>query len=100
MLAKMQNHGFDETGEPILDIGFVDEPFIKGEVSKFENGYDAVLSFDLGDINTGDGEVYFNAYRLETDGGNKNAHLFALNPTLHDWFHVPNRFVYLKDFVK
>lgn len=50
MLAKMINHG--------LDVGFVAVPFIKGEYTRTENGYDCAITFDLADINTGEGEVY------------------------------------------
>ncbi len=99
MLAKMTNHGLDETGEPILDIGFVDVPFIKGEFTKLENGYDCSLTFDLSDINTGDGEIYFNAFRLENKDAEEPQHLFALNPTLCPWFHKTEKFVWLKDYV-
>ena len=98
MLAKMTNSG-DDNGEPILDIGFVDVPFIKGDIVRKPSGYEATISFDLADINTGDGEVYFNAYRLETDGEYRDKHLFALIPTLRPKFHVPERFVYLNDYL-
>ena len=99
MLAKITNQGFDKNGDPILKIGFVHEPFIKAEYAKTENGYDCSLSFDLKDINTGEGEVYFNAYRLDTNGGEEHQRLFALNPTMYHWFHVTDKFVWLKDYV-
>ena len=50
-------------------------------------------------INTGDGEIYFNAYRIETDGGEPEKHLCALNPTMQGRFHVPGKFVWLNDFI-
>ena len=99
MLAKMTNHGLDEKGDPILDIGFVDVPFIKGEFIKTEKGYDASFTFKLADINTGDGEVYFNAFRLDTDGGEKNKHLYALSPTFVPRFHITDKFLWLKDYL-
>ena len=43
MLARMTNHGFDESGEQILDIEFIDESFIKGEFTKTDVGYDAAI---------------------------------------------------------
>lgn len=98
MLAKMINSG-DDNGEPILDINFVEKPFIKSAIEKTEKGYIATVSFDLSDINTGDGEVYFNAYRLETDGEFRDKHLFSLIPTMRPKFHVPDKFVLLKDYV-
>ena len=99
MLAKMTNRGIDKDGEIILDIGFVDEPFVKTEYVKTENGYDARITFKIDDIRTGEGEVYFNAFRLETDGGEHDKHLFALNPTLVPKFHMTDKFLWLKDYV-
>ncbi|MBO5879588.1 MAG: hypothetical protein J6Q68_03455 [Clostridia bacterium] len=98
MIAKMTNHGFDENGKPILDLDFVDEPFIDSSVVKTENGYLARLTFDKKNIYTGEGEIYFNAYRIETDGGEPEKHLFALVPTMRGRFHVPSKFVCLKDY--
>ena len=99
MVAEMINHGFDENNEPILDINFVDDCFVKGEVSRREKGYTAIVSFDKNKILSGDGEVYFNAYRLETDGGEMDKHLFALIPTMLPKFHSPEHFVFLKDYI-
>lgn len=98
MIAKMTNEGVTETGKPILDIDFVSEPFISVRSEKTENGYRAYLSFSKKEINTGDGEIYFNAYRIETDGGEAEKYLFALVPTMQGRFHVPSKFVYLKDY--
>ena len=86
MLAKMTNSG--------LDV-----PFFKGEYTKTESGYDCSFSFDLADINTGDGDVYFNAYRLDTNGGEDFQRLYALNPTVYHWFHMQDKFLWLKDYV-
>lgn len=99
MLARMTNHGLSADGDPILDVGFVDDCFIKGEYVKLENGYDCRLSFNLSDINTGDGEVYFNAFRLETEGGEINKYLYALSPTYVPKFHITDKFLWLKDCV-
>ena len=99
MLAKMTNHGFDETGEQLLDIEFIDTPFIKGEFKKTDVGYDAAIIFNLDDIKTSDGEVYFNAFRQDTDGGERYKHLFALSPTFRPRFHDTEKFVWLKDYL-
>ena len=99
MLAQMVNHGFDDNNEPILDIHFVEDCFVKGEVIRRENGYTATVSFPKEKILSGDGEIYFNAYRLETDGGEMDKHLFALIPTMLPKFHSPEHFVFLKDFI-
>ena len=99
MLAKMTNGGLDENGDPKLDVGFVDDCFFKGDFKKLEGGYECSFTFDLADINTGEGEVYFNAYRLDTDGGKSPQHLYALNPTVYHWFHMPDKFLWLGDYV-
>lgn len=38
-------------------------------------------------------ELKINAYRIETDGGERDKHLIALSPTLCDTFHRPSAFV-------
>ncbi len=43
--------------------------------------------------------ILFNAFRLETDGGVPEKHLFALNPTLCPTFHRPEAFVRLKEYL-
>ena len=68
------------------------------ELGVFSFNKDAVRK-GLGDI-CYDGEIYFNAYRLETDGGEMDKHLFAMNPTMRHKFHTPEYYVYLKDYVK
>ena len=47
----------------------------------------------------GNGEIYFNAYRLDTDGEVTEKHLFALFPTMQRKFHVPKYYQYLKEYV-
>ncbi len=100
MVAEMVNHGFDENNEPILDIHFVDDCFVKSDVQKSQNGYSAKVSFPKEKVLSGDGKIYFNTYRLETDGGEMDKHLFALIPTMLPKFHAPEYFVYLEDYVK
>ena len=99
MIAKMKNRGVASGGKPILDIEFVNESFIEAKSEKTDTGYRAELTFLKEKINTGDGEIYFNAYRIETDGGEPEKHLFALNPTMQGRFHVPGEFVWLNDFI-
>lgn len=98
MLAEMEYLGEDEKNEPILVIHFVEDSFIKTSVSRTGTGYEAEISFDKKSIFTGDGEIYFNAYRLDTDGVETDRHLFALNPTMRHKFHTPEKYVFLKDY--
>ena len=98
MLAKMEYCGVDENGDPMLNIHFVKDCFLDSRTALFDNGYEAEISFDKKDIMTGEGEIYFNAYRLETDGGEMEKHLFALIPTMKGKFHVPTKYDYLKKY--
>ena len=100
MCALMENKGDDENGVPILEINFVEESFVESNVIRTENSYEATVSFPKDKILSGDGEIYFNAYRLETDGGEMDKHLFALNPTMKPKFHKPSHFLWLEDFLK
>ncbi|MBE5747087.1 MAG: hypothetical protein E7352_02800 [Clostridiales bacterium] len=102
MLAKMTYGGEDEDG-PILDIDFVEKPFVKTRVLLRDNGYVATATFPKEAIKTGEGEIYFNAYRIDTVGGKllEPAHLlYALSPTMRGKFHTPAYYVWLKDYLK
>ena len=100
MCALMENKGDDENNEPILEINFVEDCFVKSSVTVNGNCYEATVSFPKDKILSGNGDVYFNAYRLETDGGEMDKHLFALNPTMKPKFHRPSHFLWLKDYLK
>ena len=100
MCALMENKGDDENGVPILEINFVEDCFVESSITKNESSYEAIVSFPKDKILSGDGEIYFNAYRLETDGGEMDKHLFALIPTMLPKFHAPEYFVFLEDYVK
>lgn len=102
LVAKMRYIGInEENGDAILDIDFIPEEscFVKSNVIRTENGYVAEINFPKEKIVTGDGPVYFNAYRLETDGGVMEKHLFALNPTLCKRFHTPSHYILLNDYI-
>ena len=98
MIGLIEKCGEDENG-PILKLQFVDECFIESKITPIENGYIAELWFDERYIRTSNDDVYFNAYRIETDGGESEKHLFALNPTMRGKFHTPEYFVYLKNYL-
>lgn len=100
MIAKMTNCGLDEEGNPKLIIDFVKDCFVKSTVTKTENSYMADLTFDKKMIHTGNGDIYFNAFRLETDGGEMEKHLFALFPTMKPKFHVPKYFEFISKYSK
>ena len=84
-----------------LNIDFVDEKdcFFRSDVRHTDNGYIVDISIDKTKLNMSLDKIYFNAYRLETDGGEMEKHLFALNPTMCGKFHVPTRYVMLSDYL-
>lgn len=101
MLAKVSYLGEGADG-PILHLDYVEKSFVETNVVRTKDGYVATLSFLKSKILTGDGEIYFNAYRIDTDGGsllNDKQLGFALNPTMRPKFHTPSKFVLLKDFL-
>ena len=100
MLAKMTYNGVDETGAPILGLEFVDNCFLESDLKRTPDGYTATLSFHKNDVLTGNGNLFFNAYRLETDGGEKDKHLFALFPTMRPKFHAPDYFDYIDKYTE
>ena len=101
LAAKLEEYQGEEDGRPRLGLNFVDDCFITSTAEKTENGYKATFRFPREKILTGDGEVFFNAYRLETDGGEEmNKRLFSLNPVMRTWFHTPDKYVKLGDYVE
>lgn len=99
MLAKITYGGTEPDGEPILGLEYIDDCFLESAVECTDTGYTAVIRLKKEDIRTGGGEIFFNAYRIETDGGETDKHLFALCPTMRSKFHVPPYYARLKDFV-
>ena len=99
MLARMTVTELDDDGAAKLKIDFVDEKdcFFRSDVRHTDNGYIVDISIDKTKLNMSLDKIYFNAYRLETDGGEMEKHLFALNPTMCGKFHVPDRYVMLSD---
>ena len=101
MLAKMTVTELDGDGAAKLNIDFVDEKdcFFTSSIAKTSGGYIACIVIDKVRLNMPVEQIYFNAYRLETDGGEMEKHLFALNPTMCGKFHVPTRYVMLHDYL-
>lgn len=100
MLAEMINHGPDENGVPILDTHLIPNCFFEGRAVRTENGYTAEFVFDKKQVMTHGERVYFNAYRLDTDGGEEvKRHLFALSPTMKPRFHLTEYFLWLDEHV-
>ena len=101
MLARITHHGYEPSGRPLLDVNLIDESFITGWAKKTDDGYIAEISFEKDKVMADGGEIYFNAYRLETEGGTlgNKKHLLALNPTLRPKFHVKESYLWLKDYV-
>ncbi len=92
-LAKITYLGLDEAGKVRLETEFVPEAncFVKTCAQIIPGGYRAEFSVEKAPL--GPGPFRFNAFRIDTDGGETDKHLFALNPTLQPRFHVPKAFV-------
>lgn len=101
MLAKMTVTELDGNGAANLHIDFVNEKecFFSSTARKTSSGYAVNIAVDKAKSGMRIDEIYFNAYRLETDGGEMEKHLFALNPTMCGKFHVPACYVMLSDYI-
>lgn len=101
MLAKMRYLGITKKNKAKLKIKFIRKKycFVYSFVERNEKGYVAIIRIEKDKLDLNLGEIYFNAYRLETDGGEMEKYLFALNPTFYPKFHVPEKFVLLKDYI-
>lgn len=101
MICKMQYNG-ETADEVLLDMDFVEKPFVNSKVVWKDNGYVATLNFPVKNILTGDGEIFFNAYRIETKNGthmDDEKFLYALNPTMRRKFHTPSKYMCLEDYL-
>ncbi len=100
-LAKVTNHGLDPENRPILDLCYIEREncFVDASVEKIPNGYKAAISVDESALSAGNDDIFFNAYRIETEGRASDLHLFALSPTLQPTFHIPQSFVPLKAYI-
>ena len=76
---------------------FLDCEDIVFSAKKTDGGYEVSIELDdeLVSRLCCDGEVLFNAFRIETDGGEKEKYLYALSPTLCGSFHRGEAFVKL-----
>ena len=70
------------------------EPIFKAEIENTESGYRVSISLPESAIGvSGDEKLYFNAFRIETEGGETEKYLQALSPTYSGSFHVPKFFI-------
>lgn len=102
-LAKVTNDGFDAAGAPLLTLDYVpaDACFVKSAVEKTAEGYTVTVTLPKEKILCGDGPIFFNTFRIDTDGGAEmDRHLITLFPTLCPTFHVPARFDLLEEYCK
>ncbi len=69
-------------------------PEFNATVERTKSGYKSVIAIKESVITKlGKGKIYFNAYRIETEGGEAEKHLIALSPTLSSTFHKPEYFI-------
>lgn len=73
------------------------EPNLKRKVRLNGSSYSVEISVPRSFFNLKDGDkIYFNAFRIETEGGTPEKNLIALSPTLHGRFHDPSKFILLE----
>lgn len=89
-LADITNDGKSFSGVRLEDN------FVYREVTLFEKDYKVLIELPLDKLGYDPVKgIKYNAYRIDTDGGTPNAHLFALNPTLCGSFHKKESFIKL-----
>lgn len=77
-----------------IHIELLNPKSIKAEAFLRENGYSVNMFVPNEVIGVKKfGEVVFNAYRIETEGGEPDKNLLALSPTLCGTFHMPQFFI-------
>ena len=79
----------------MLDVSFLEKNFTTF-VTVTDKGYDVEIIIPFRALGVTDCPIYFNAFRIETEGGIENANLLALNPTKVGNFHCPEFFIRLK----
>lgn len=84
-LADIENDGTGFKGELLSDC------FISATSKINKKGYVVKIKIPRSYIKTD--KIKFNAFRIDTEGGNENRHLFALHPTLCATFHV-KKYIY------
>ncbi|MBR2384092.1 MAG: carbohydrate-binding family 9-like protein [Clostridia bacterium] len=79
-----------------LHVTFLDQT-ITARVEITDIGYNVEIVIPCDAIGVKqDTPILFNAFRIETEGGEENRNLLALNPTLVPRFHVPEKFIELE----
>lgn len=79
-----------------LHAKLLDTKTLQAKVTPRDGGYIAEIKIPFAALGyNGFGEIVFNAYRIETEGGVPEKNLLALNPTLCGTFHMPQFFVSL-----
>ncbi len=96
-LAQITYQGKRDNGAPLFTGKMIpmDQCFVRSKVQKAYGGYIAEIIIDKEKVFQSGDNLYFNAYRIETDGGQRDKHLFALNPTMQPCFHLPEHFIEL-----
>ena len=94
-LVNMTYKGIDEVeDEPILEEKPVEKSFLNSKVEILGNDYRVKFSVPLDKVWYDEKRgVILNIFRIETEGGETDKNLLALNPTLCDKFHHPEFFV-------
>ncbi len=97
-LARIHWQGRKADGTPIYTLDFVPETdcFVQARTECGADRYTAEIAIPKTQVPP---DARFNAFRIETDGGQRDKHLFALSPTLEPRFHNPQAFVALHQYI-
>ncbi len=97
-LALIHWQGRDADGTPIYTMDPVPEKdcFVNIHVERQPDRYIAEIIVPKARLCP---NARFNAFRIETDGGERDKHLFALSPTLEPRFHIPQAFAALDQYI-
>lgn len=96
-ISKHKYCGLDENGNPKLELN-LQPRFVESHIDIDGNNYTATLIVKKSDIMTGDGEIYFNAYRIECDGDTPSKHGMAVFCP-YGKFNKPELFQFIKNYL-
>lgn len=96
-ISKHRYCGLDENGHPKLELN-LQPRFVESYIDIDGNNYTVTLIVKKSDIMTGDGDIYFNAYRIECDGDTPNKHGMAVFCP-YGKFNKPELFQFVKDYL-
>ena len=95
-LARIFNPGNPD----LIEVDLIENDMVVHCAEIVGSDYRVEIKINKAKLNIPVEEIVFNAFRIETDGGETNKHLIALSPTMYDdQFHVTEAFVPLRKYL-